>query len=873
MSPDKLILKSPVRTLTLLFALRQTPESFVKTLLFSFFTLSFFTVLIAQPVPTMVPDQYSVFKSSTRKLIPLEGDWVRIRDGEMPEIQKVPYSSAEPEVRVLEKSIRFGNIQGKSVSIVSNGINHLVSLYLNDQMVGMHQGGYLSLRQSIGAEFLKPNSETKIRMVVDGQLGYNNTLPLVEHPGDPQQTGGVLFPPFIQIAPVVSVDHATLNYKLKDGDLVLSPKIWIKTARFIKGEIPSSFGKTGTISLSLTVTDPAIPELPVLSFSQDVIVTPERVSEVLLPAGTGKIVPWSVSDPKSYLVAVRIYSEGNLIDEISFSTGFRSLVLQGNQMILNGEVKPVRGIVYLENYAETQLSKRRLQLLRDLRIMKTSGVNAIRFWGYPPSPIALNLCDSLGLLAFVEIPAINIPNEILSSGNYTKLMENQLRDLLHRSSSHPSFAAIGLGGNFTTHHDVSILNGLVKSVKTIEPDRIVYGVTRDIEFALQPGSFDMIGFDMNGKTLEEFETVSGRFSEFKNPFIASFGIEVNPGNVNGYDDPFSLQAQAKYFMDRVKLVENSLFVGGFAFSFRDFRTGSPRLNAGGIDPNVVSTGLVNSNSTSRPAMEMLKKLYTDEAVFNPPVGKYRTEIEVIFPIIGVGIIFFFAFFYSSSPRFRDNLSRSFSRSFSFFSDVRDGRIMVGLQSTGLLFLIVVTFSTFFLSLVYSYRFSHSFDYLLSIGIPFNALREMIIWWAWNPIAGIPILSGLILLILVILISMALILGWMFRIRISFSQILISLAWSIAPALILIFPAMVNEQLVARFGDWTVTLVILMAFFMFYLFLRVLKGLRIILVASPAKLYSFAFSGLFILLLATWIHFQYHYDFTSYLSWWLSQKGW
>lgn len=845
----------------------------MKTLLFSLFTLFFIPFLIAQPVPTVIPDQYSVFKSSTRTLIPLEGDWVLIRDGKMPGIQKVPYSSTESEVRVLQKSIRFGNVQGKSVSLVSNGINHLVSLYLNDQMIGMHQGGYLSLRQSIGAEFLKPNSETKIRMVVDGQLGYNNTLPLIEHPGDPQQTGGVLFPPFIQIAPVVSVDHTTLNYKLNGNDLVLTPKIWIRTSRFIKGEVPSSFGKTATVSLSLSVSDPATPEIPVITFSKEVSVSPERVTEIVLPGGAGKVLPWSVSDPKSYLVSVKIHADGKLLDEISFSTGFRSLVLQGNQMVLNGEVKPVRGIVYLENYAEIQLSKRRLQLLRDLRMMKSTGINAIRFWGYPPSPIALNLCDSLGLLAFTEIPAVNIPNEILSSGSFTKLMENQLRDLLYRSASHPSFIAIGLGGNFTTHHDAAILNTLVKSIKAIEPDRLVYAVTRDVEFALQPGSFDMIGFDLNGKTLEEFEAVSGRFSEFKNPFIASFGLEVNPRNENGYDDPFSLQAQAKYFMDRVKLVENSLFVGGFAFSFRDYRTGSPRLNAGGIDPYVVSTGLVNSNSTSRPAMEMLKKLYTDEAVFNPPVGKYRSEIEVIFPIVGVGIIFFFAFFFSSSPRFRDNLSRSFRRSFSFFSDVRDGRIMVGLQSTGLLFLVVVTFSTFFLSLIYSYRFSHSFDYLFSILVPFNGIREMMIWWAWNPIAGIPILSGLILLLLGGLILVALVLGWMFRIRISFAQLLISVAWSIAPALILIFPAMINEQLVARFGDWTVTLVILMILFMFYLFLRVLKGLRIILVASPVKLYSFAFSGLFLLLLAIWLHFQYHYDFSSYLSWWLSQKGW
>lgn len=845
----------------------------MKTLFISFVTLFIVPLLFAQSKVTVVPDQYSVFKSSTRTLISLEGDWVLIKEGEAPGIQKVPYSSTEPEVRILQKSVRFGNIQGKSVSLVSNGINHLMSLYLNDQMVGMHQGGYLSLRQPIGAEFLKPNAETKIRMVVDGQLGYNNTLPLIEHPDDPQHTGGVLFPPFIQIAPLVSVDHVSLNYNLQGSSLSLSPKIWLKSARFIKGEMPSSFGKTGTVSLALTVSDPAVPGIPVVSFSQEVSVQAERITEVSLPSGSGTIIPWSTSDPKAYQVSVRIYSGESLMDEISFVTGFRSLTLQGNQMVLNGEVKPVRGIVYLEDYTETQLSKRRTLLSRDLRMMKTSGINAVRFWGYPPSPIALNLCDSLGLLAFVEIPAINIPNEIFSSGSYKKLMENQLRDLLYRSSSHPSFAAIGIGGNFTTHHDPASLNELARSVKAIEPNRLVYVVTRDIEFALQPNSFDMTGFDLNGKTTEEFEAVTGRFSEFKNPFIASFGIEVQPKNVNGYDDPFSLQAQAKYFMDRVKLVENTLFVGGFAFTFRDFRTGSPRLHAGGIDPNLVSTGLVNSNSTSRPAMEMLKKLYTDEAVFNPPVGKYRSEIEVIFPIIGVGIIFFFAFFFSSSPRFRDNLSRSFRRSFSFFSDVRDGRIMVGLQSTGLLFLVVVTISTFFLSLVYSYRFSHSFDYFLSILIPFNAVKEMIIWWVWNPLAGIPVLAMLILLVIVILIALALIFGWMLRIRVSFSQILISLSWSIAPAIILILPAMLNEQLVAKNSEWTLTLCILLAIFMFYLFLRVLKGLRIILVASPVKLYSIAFTGIFILLLASWLHYQYYYDISSYFSWWLSQKGW
>ncbi|MCK6602198.1 MAG: hypothetical protein L6Q77_10265 [Bacteroidetes bacterium] len=827
--------------------------------------------LVAQQ-PAVKPAFDPGLSSKTRQIIPLGGDWIRSVEGEKPVLRKIPFTSPDREILTLKKSVNPGDLSGRSVSVVTGGVNFLYNLYVNDQFAGSRQGAYSPARLPLSQELLKPGEPLFFRLELDGTLNYHSSLPLAGHPGDPRQISGILAAPYLEIAPSISVDRADLNPVYTGAGLVFHPVAGIRTSRFVKGGLIPA-GKPAAISVWITVTEKSTPSVPVFQSVQTAEVLPDRVNEVIFPAVPAAIKLWDPASPDLYSVSVTVFYNDKPVDQISWTTGFKSVSVSANTVVLNGNPAPVRGVSYLEEYGDTDPSKRKARLVFDLRLIRSAGMNAVRFWGYPPSDLALSVCDSLGLLVYAELPAVNIPVSVLEEPAFSRQMEAGWTDLLLRLKSHPSVVAVGTGGPFTSQHSPEFLDRLAVDGKKSAPGILFYAVTQDPGFALRPSPYDMVGFDLTGMSADRFTEVTSRFSEMKNPFIAAFGMEIRPGNQNGYSDPSSLQAQAKYFMDRIKLLETIPNTGTFAFTFRDFTSESPRLVSGGTNPNLVTTGLINYNNTFRPAMDMIKALYTNEVVFNPPVGKFSFGVQVVYPITGVIIIFFFSFFYSSNKRFRDNLSRSSRRSFSFFSDVRDGRIMVGLQSTGLLFLLIFTVAGFFLSLIYSYRSSASFDYLLSVLLPFNWLKDLLITWAWNPVYGIPLLSLMILTKLLVMVFAAKVIGWLIRMRLSFSQILIAMVWSLAPALVLVFPAMLNEQLVPRFTDLTPYLVPLMVAFLIFLLFRVLRALRIVLVASPAKLYSLAFGGLALLFAATWLHYEYHYNLSASLAWWFSQKAW
>ena len=106
---------------------------------------------------------------------------------------------------------------------------------------------------------------------------------------------------------------------------------------------------------------------------------------------------WSAEKPYLYDLVIR--SEGETVLE---KVGFRTVSVENGVFRLNGKKIKLLGVNRHDSYPDTGFYASREKMLRDLTMMKSFNVNAVRTSHYPNAPEFYRLCDELGLYVIDE---------------------------------------------------------------------------------------------------------------------------------------------------------------------------------------------------------------------------------------------------------------------------------------------------------------------------------------------------------------------------------------------------------------------------------------------------------------------------------------
>lgn len=102
---------------------------------------------------------------------------------------------------------------------------------------------------------------------------------------------------------------------------------------------------------------------------------------------------------------------------------------------MNGKPYKLRGFNRHQDQAPVGVAVPDEVHRRDIKIMKDLGSNYIRISHYPQDDALLEACDELGLLAWEEIPIVNI---VPDTPGYADNCEYNLREMIRQHYSHPS---------------------------------------------------------------------------------------------------------------------------------------------------------------------------------------------------------------------------------------------------------------------------------------------------------------------------------------------------------------------------------------------------------------------------------------------------
>ncbi len=184
----------------------------------------------------------------------------------------------------------------------------------------------------------------------------------------------------------------------------------------------------------------------------------QTTTAIALPAGGSQSIStaldvarpqrWDIDRPYLYSLVSEVVQGGAVVDRYVTPFGIRTIEFSSTKgFLLNGRVVKLHGVCMHHDLGALGAAVSRRATERQLQIMKTMGVNAIRTSHNPPSPELLEYCDRLGLVVMDEAYDMwKIPKVRNGSSKFwDQWGETDLRDMIRRDRNHPSIILWSIG--------------------------------------------------------------------------------------------------------------------------------------------------------------------------------------------------------------------------------------------------------------------------------------------------------------------------------------------------------------------------------------------------------------------------------------------
>ncbi|MBI3766730.1 MAG: beta galactosidase jelly roll domain-containing protein, partial [Ignavibacteriales bacterium] len=804
--------------------------------------------------------------------IDLAGAWNYSIDGKTWSSVSVPsaYDFAGKVVFRRTFEVKAEMLDRYTFFVVGYGINYQSEININGNFIGRHTGGYSSFVLPIQPNILQVGSENAIRISVDNELTPKTTLPLRQQIGGWRTYGGIFRDIYILATPKLYVENMDVQPEIVNdakGEVKLA-KVFVSTDITDRGSGAQSLSG-GLLGFQVEAYDKLSNELVGRSGISPISVQVNKSvsinAEVILAAP--KL--WFPEAPDLYILKCEIVrvvnKEVTLLDEFDSNVGIRDLRWKDGHLYINNIQTPLKGILWQGDHSTFGSAMTYEALERDIASIKALGANLVRFL-CPPHPYMLNLCDRYGLLVMEEIPVVGVPAEILSKDYYVEIATTYAKEMVERDKLHVSLLAWGIGDEFetTAPNSCDYVNVLRNIIKAID-QHSVYFATRYVndpcfEYA------DLIAVNNYGGDVKGFRDALKR-CKAQHPdkpiLVSRYGRDVEPGNHNGYSDPLSMESQARYALQCYEAIKDAKVAGSVLWSFNDWRTDRAALTTHADDPYLHTTGIVSYEREKRTAFDIVRAMFNGEKSQALPVGNYSSNAPIIFVLAGFVALVSFAFIYNGNRRFRECVNRSLFRTYNFFADVRDQRILTYAHSIFLAAIVSVTWATLLSSIFSHYRENLLLDNLLSQFMS-DGVKEWFIHLVWNPLKFILVISGIIFLKLLVLALMVRLFSMMVRTHVYFYHAFSITMWSLLPYIVLIPIAMILYRLMET-EFYIVPVFVVVGITSIWVLVRLLKGISIIYDVFPMKVYAVSILVIVVATAAVYGYLDYTKSTTVYLK--------
>jgi beta-glucuronidase len=313
---------------------------------------------------------------------------------------------------------------------------------------------------------------------------------------------------------------------------------------------------------------------------------------------------WSPSSPNLYDLSIELVQDGDVVDSYSLKVGVRTVRVEGNQLLLNGQPVYLTGFGRHEDFPVVGRGYLPALIVKDYALMEWIGANSFRTSHYPYSEQMLDLADQLGFLVIDETPAVGLYFREDGLEKRRALCHQYVREMVARDKNHPSVIMWSLANepHSTSPHARPFFEELYQEAKSLDPTRPVTLVSflgadeQAFEFCDLVCLNRYLGWYAHGGRLDEaLSLLSAELDALHEKFgkpilLAEFGADAIPGHHAQPPEMFSEEYQAELLVRYIELLrQKSYVIGEHIWNLCDFKTSQGITRAGALNYKGVFT--------------------------------------------------------------------------------------------------------------------------------------------------------------------------------------------------------------------------------------------------------------------------------------------
>lgn len=384
----------------------------------------------------------------------------------------------------------------KKVFIEFDGAMSNTTLWVNGGYVGEWTYGYSSFRFDI-SRYIKIGKENTIAVRLDNKGASSRWYP-----------GGGIY----RNVRLVKTNQTHINHW---GTFVTMPKVSSELAEIdIKTDIKGDIDGVDLIHEIFTNE-----------------VNPQKITEVKIPYYLPCKIKiknpklWDLETPNLYKVKTTLLKNDIVLDTYMTVFGIRHIEYTAEGFFLNGKNIKMQGVCQHHDLGPLGAAINVRAIERQIEILKSFGVNAIRTAHNPPAPEFLDLCDKMGMLVQVEAFDVwqkgKVDNDY--SNHFGTWHEKDLEAMVKRDRNHPSIVMWSTGNEMIElrhSNDAPIAAKLADIIRSLDSTRpTTFGNSRP-EGASNgfEKTADVFGFNYKPHMYEDFRKA--------NPNLPLYGSET-----------------------------------------------------------------------------------------------------------------------------------------------------------------------------------------------------------------------------------------------------------------------------------------------------------------------------------------------------------
>jgi beta-galactosidase len=392
-----------------------------------------------------------------------------------------------------------GNWQGDSIYISFQGVESAFYVWVNGEFVGYSEDSYTP------ADFnITPYVRTGENSVAVEVYRWSDGSWLEDQ--DTWRLSGIFRDVFVYATPVCHISDfwavPFLDDDYRDAELK------------IRAHIVRSDVHMDEVILNAALYDSSCRLVPGCQLEAAVKYAGDSC-DIELAARVDNPAKWSAEKPELYTLVLSLKTNEIIHEYVSCHVGFRSFEIKEGLMLINGRRIIFKGVNRHEFNTDRGRAVTSEDMLKDITLMKTYNINAVRTSHYPSHPYWYDLCDRYGIYVIdennlethgswkygQETDEGAIPG---SDPQWTAAVLDRVNSMFQRDKNHPSVLIWSLGNesfggdNFIKMYDF---------LKEKDTTRLVHyeGVSRyrlsdkatDIESRMYPNVRDAIDYVAN----------------------------------------------------------------------------------------------------------------------------------------------------------------------------------------------------------------------------------------------------------------------------------------------------------------------------------------------------------------------------------------